>query len=257
MKRVVVLGTLGLASVACGLFTVPEATPRVTGDSNPLAEGLTAYVTQAGESTPPSPTLADEPAATSTPVPTPVTTFSSTANRQIFGNVSVLTISNITRYALLGQTALEIDQYMRQFGPPDSAGTRWFALTDALFNWNDTCICDGGGCVTGPVEVTVTVEYTWPTWEPSSGADPVLEGQWNFFEDALTTHEQGHGDRHSICGQWLGEAFLTLSPQPSCEALDNAMSGASGPVFAECRAAQGAYEAQTNHGQNDGVLWPP
>lgn len=218
---------------------------------------VTAVTAEANPPASASATLPAGPTASATPLPTPVTTFSSSVSSQVFGDVTVVTVSNFTRYALVGQTALELDQHMRQVGPPDSAGTRWFALTEPLFNWEDTCVCDGNGCVTGPVSVTVTVNYTLPTWDPPGDADPVLVGQWAFFEDAVATHERGHGDSASTCGQWLGEAFVALPPQPSCEGVDSAMSGASGAVFAECRAAQGAYEAQTNHGQNDGVLWPP
>jgi predicted secreted Zn-dependent protease len=186
-----------------------------------------------------------------------VTTSSSTVTSQTTGEVTVVTVSRITRYALVGQTAEELDIYMRALGPLDSTGNRWFALTEPLFNWDPTCACNGSACRMSPVTVTVTVDYTLPTWEPPPAADANLVAQWNAFETAVVTHERGHGDLATTCGQWLGEAFVALELGASCDAVDSAISLASNPVFAECRAAQRDYENATNHGQNDGVLWPP
>ena len=157
----------------------------------------------------------------------------------------------------MGNTADELDFYMRSFGPVDTTGHRWFALTDPKFNWDYACRCTDGGCATGPVTVTVTLDYTIPTWEPPTEADPDLVERWKNFQRALVLHERGHGELASACGQQLGEAFVALVAQATCAAVDSAVGAASSPIFAECRAAQRQYEDETRHGQSVGVLWPP
>lgn len=171
--------------------------------------------------------------------------------------MTVVTISNVTRYALVGTNAYQLDVYMRTLGPVDSTGFQWFALTEPSFDWQYPCECAEAGCVTGAVKVFVIIDYTLPTWEPPANASQTLVGQWMFFEGALTEHEQGHGDLASACGLMLGEALASIVPQATCEGVGGAVAAVTQPVFDECRAAQRAYEDETAHGQRDGVVWPP
>jgi predicted secreted Zn-dependent protease len=189
--------------------------------------------------------------------PTPVTTSSIDETIDNFGAVTVVTTSYITQYALIGETADDLESYMRTYGPPDSVGNRWYALTDPGFDWEITCACDDAGCAAGSVTIYVMIDYTLPTWEPPYGADVNLVANWRYFERALEQHERGHGDLASVCGQQLGEAFVALPPQPTCDAVKSAALEVSNSVFAGCRAAQAQYEDETNHGMNEGVIWPP
>jgi predicted secreted Zn-dependent protease len=255
MKRVAALAALALAGAACVLPGRAEAPDLVATEmANPLADGLTVAAL-----TDPVPTaVTPEPVSIPQPtLPTPVTTSSVSETIDTFGAVTVVTTSYTTRYALTGETAFDLEDYMRANGPLDSVGNRWYALTDPVFNWEIPCTCDEGSCAAGPVTVFVSLDYTLPVWEPPYGADVNLVAKWRYFERALLLHERGHGDLASVCGQWLGEAFVALPPQLTCEAVKSAALEASNPVFAECRAAQRQYEDETNHGQNEGVIWPP
>jgi predicted secreted Zn-dependent protease len=171
-------------------------------------------------------------------------------------DVEVVVNASRVYYRVGGITPEAIDADMAQHGPPDSADQRWWAITYPLYDWRFPCQCDGGGCVTGPVTIYVNLEYVLPLWYESASAPPALVERWNVFFDALRTHEAGHGEVARACGQRLGEAYLAIPPQPSCDALHAAVTATSGQVFVECRADQAGYEAGTAHGRTQGVIWP-
>jgi len=248
----------GLAGAACSSGRGNEVASAGPQSDNPIAEALTLAV----DSTPPASTplatsIASMPAATYTPWPTPINTTTTAATSQTAEGVTVTTIANTTRYQLTGNTAGQLDFQMRNFGPLDSVGNRWLALTVPLFDWDYTCSCSDSGCTTGPATIYVTLDYSLPVWEPPANTDTLLVERWNLFQRAAVTHERGHGDLAVDCGWQLGQAFVTQPPQASCSAVDSAVSAVSQPVFAACRAAQNEYESTTNHGQTDGVVWPP
>lgn len=253
------LASVMLVGAACALppEAGSESLPATPASDNPLADALTAAATSLPAEHMAQPSLVPQTGSNPTPLPTPVLTSDETTYSTPFEGGVVLTTAKVTRYTLLGDSAETLNEYMRYFAPLDSYGNSWLALTDPVFNWGYDCGCGEAGCVTGPLTIYVTLDYTLPTWEPPPGTDATLEYQWNRFERAVINHERGHGDLATECGLWLGEAFAVLPPQASCGAVHGAVSTASQPVFAECRAAQSNYETTTNHGQTDGVVWPP
>ena len=181
-----------------------------------------------------------------------------TTTSETRGAVTLVATTTVRRYAVGGQTAADIDAEMRTAGPVDPlGGYHWFALTEPLFDWRYECPCTEDGCLPGPVTALLTVTLTLPRWTAPAGADGSLGGQWAAFEAALAAHEQGHAALAADCAWALGEAIAALPSQPSCPAVDAAARAASGPVFAACRAAQRAYEDETDHGWTQGVIWPP
>lgn len=248
------------AGLACSLpsasitptppVAVPESPTQPPDDHTPLP-GVTA-----NQSNPTTPTI---PPATATLSPRPVVTEqSSTSSEDTRDGITLITTTNTTRYFVYGATADEIDAEMRTVGPTDPiGGYHWFALTEPLFDWRYDCVCGEGECIAESLRVLLTVNYSFPRWQPTGPADELLRGQWTAFESALIGHEQGHGKLASDCAWQLGEAFASLPPAPTCADLDQAVLAASNPVFVACREAQVQYEIETNHGAAQGVIWPP
>ena len=173
--------------------------------------------------------------------------------------MTLRTTTTTIHYFISGTTSEELDAQMRSLGPVDAlGGYHWFALTEPLFDWRYDCPCADQSCLPGPVTALLTIRMTLPRWiiPPGMESDP-LAGQWAAFESALAVHEGGHADLAVACAWQLGEAIAALPPAGSCAEIDAAVGPATDPVFAACREAQRAYENETNHGQSQGVIWPP
>ncbi len=231
--------------------TTPTNSPTPPSDDHTPVPDFTT-----NQPDPATPTI---PPPTVTPSPRPVVTEqASNYNEESRDGVTLITTTNTTRYYIYGSTAEEIDTEMRTVGPTDPAGGyHWFALTEPLFDWRYDCVCGEGGCAAESLRMLLTVNYSFPRWQAADPIDEVLRGQWAAFESALIGHERGHGSLAADCAWKLGEAFINLSPSPTCPELDQAVHAASSPVFAACREAQVLYETETNHGASQGVIWPP
>lgn len=170
------------------------------------------------------------------------------------GDVTVIEATTIQHYTIIAPDADGVAMVMAAEGPADSVGNRWWALTEPLFDWRYECQCSDAGCITGPVTVIVSTTIQLPEWEVGA---PTPDAQWSYFYTALRGHEEGHQALAGECGMALGRAMISIPPQTTCEALPAAITAATNPVFADCRAAQITYETETNHGINEGVVWPP
>jgi predicted secreted Zn-dependent protease len=247
---------IGVASLGCTLVShLPDPTPDSFVPSPVLAVALSPTATEATAA--PSPTASPSPTFTFAP-PTPTDVLTSRTTRETRGAVTLIRIANLRRYHISGESVDELDAEMRSVGPVDPlGGFHWFALTEPLFDWRYPCECGDQGCVTGPVTLILTIQYTLPSWIAPEEASEELRAQWAAFELALYSHEWGHGDLAAECAWSLGEAFVALPPAETCADVDQAVSAASQLVFAACREAQRRYEDETNHGQSQGVIWPP
>lgn len=258
---------ISLAAILVGCATVGGTTIATPTHHTPPASPLPgATVTRIPSPTAtftptmlPSATPAPSPTPTATTSPTPTFEFvGSSVTEETRGSVTLVLITNLVNYDITGRTADELDAQMRVRGPNDPLGSsRWYALTEPLFDWQVPCSCTETGCVTGPVSIMLTLTYTFPRWLPPAGADEALRVRWAAFEAALLEHERGHGALAIECAWQLGETFAALPPVASCAELDRAVLAASQPVFAVCRDAQRQYETETGHGQTQGVVWPP
>jgi predicted secreted Zn-dependent protease len=237
----------------------PTSTPTLTSPPpsptpSPHPTDLPIPTPTPAPTTPPSPTL---PTGAPSPTP-PTTTFSSEVEEETRGDVTLVTVTNVTHYHIGGATDDEIDEQMLALGPVDPlGGHHWYALTEPLFDWSYPCRCDDAGCVTGPPTITLTLSYTLPLWQPPADVSDALVEQWEAFADALLEHERGHGALAAECAWALGEAFVALPPLSTCTQVDQAVATTGEVVFFTCREAQRRYEAETGHGRSQGVIWPP
>lgn len=232
----------------------------------PVASTPTASTAIPSATLTPTPTSTSSrtsaPTATPTPSPLPTATptalFSEGSRRETKGSVSVVTTTRQTNYFIHGTTAEQLDREMRTVGPTDAAaGLHWYALTEPRFGWDKACTCTEAGCAASAITVYLSLDYWLPLWLPPEGVEEELVWDWQAFSLALLEHERGHGALAMTCAWALGDTFSALPPAPTCADLDAAMQAASSPVFATCRAEQRHYENTTNHGQKEGVVWPP
>jgi predicted secreted Zn-dependent protease len=172
--------------------------------------------------------------------------------------VVTLRQSNVTvTYMVGGATAEEIDWQMAILGPRDVlGGYSWYALTEPMFNWEYECACADLGCKPPAVTILLTIRYTIPHWsQPGMEHDPLV-GYWNYFEQALRTHEQGHGELAAGCAWQLGDAITAQPAAATCAEFDASIP-ATDTVFQGCRSAQPTNEEETKHRESQGVAWPP
>lgn len=236
---------LTLALLACNLSRLaaePPGLPTPTALSAwPTATpGATSTATQTPESVP-SPS----------PYPTPVISESVTRSDESRGPVTLTRYVTVRRYSLRAASADELATGMATYGPQG-----FWALTEPLFDWGYACECRDGACGTGPVEMILSLTYSFPGWD-DPGGDPLLSLQWGNFVTALEAHERLHGDLAADCAWQLGESFVALPAQADCAGVDAAVRAASEAIFPGCRQAQRQLDDETGHGQTQGVAWPP
>lgn len=244
--------------LACGMISrAAEPTPRPTATAAAMPVIAVSVL-------PPTP----HPTATAAirPTTTPALTATLPAiqataqgyREETRGPVTLKKYTTTVTYFIGGESPEEIDWQMSLLGPRDAlGGYAWYALTEPRFNWEYECACTDQGCRPPTVASVVDIRYTVPHWsEPGMEHDP-LTAAWGAFESALVTHERGHGDLAVECGWQIGEAINALLPAATCADFDASVQAAVEPVFQSCRAAQKAYEDQTNHGYTQGVIWPP
>ncbi len=259
MRRHRALAALLAAACGCNLLThLPVERPIPTAATAGSVSLAATAIPTATASRAASPTAAPTtPAPTATPTaPAPQTSVTRTTHEETRGAVTLQATTVTVRYIIGGLSGEAIDTQMRTLGPTDAlGGYHWYALTEPLFDWQLQPSCGDAGCTVQAATLLLTVRYTLPQWSPEGTPDPELAARWAAFEASLIAHEQGHGALATDCAWQLGAAFTALVA-PSEAALHEAARAASEPVFAACRAAQRAYEDETDHGRAQGVIWP-
>jgi predicted secreted Zn-dependent protease len=225
----------------------------------------------------PRPTLTDTPTATATATVTltATTTLSPTLSatptlvaatmvigyryaQETRGAVTLRRTDGTIDYLVHGSTADEITRQMKALGPRDPIGHfLWYGLTTPLYDVDTACGCSDAGCASPTVTVNLLINYMLPHWSEPGMEHDRLAAYWSYFEGAITTHEQGHGDIAATCAWQMGDAITALPPAATCEAYSAAVNAARIAVSAQCRQMQQAYDNSTGHGATQGVVWPP
>lgn len=127
-------------------------------------------------------------------------------------------------YPIAGSTSRELKNQMKRKGP----GGYW-AYTGWYVRWS-------GGC-----QVTVTISYEYPKWTNRGQAPAELRAKWDSMFSALERHEQQHGQHGVNAAKEIDSTGCSGNPQ----AITNKWAN-----------QDKVFDAQTNHGRNQGVVLP-
>jgi predicted secreted Zn-dependent protease len=95
-----------------------------------------------------------------------------------------------------------------------------------------------------PVECPYTI--TMPNWTDRHGASPEAQAEWDRWYAALERHERGHVDATAWIFDDMDGTMIGLSPSEAAGQFDK--------FVYDAQQASDRYDADTNHGLNDGTV---
>ena len=94
--------------------------------------------------------------------------------------------------------------------------------------------------------VTCPYAITMPNWTDKSSASPEAQAEWDRWYAALEKHERGHIDATSWMFDNMDESMIGLTPTEA--------EGQFGKFVYDAQQASDRYDAETNHGLNEGTV---
>nr|PZN74272.1 MAG: hypothetical protein DIU57_19450 [Pseudomonadota bacterium] len=161
----------------------------------------------------------------------------------------------IKYYDVRGTTIEELRHEVYSRGPYDSTGQRFAGWAEWRIRWWYDREQVPQGCKVSRAVTETDIEYTLPRWVDAANAPEELRETWNRFVEALTVHEQGHGDLARALAAEIEFAIRNLPPEPTCEELDRKVNELANRMILEDRT-QEAYDLATGHGQTQGAVFP-
>lgn len=175
---------------------------------------------------------------------------------QVEQNEHITVDARYTTYAVEGSTAEELRQQLDQLGVVDESGEHFEGHTEWEVTWAYAYRQNGGGCAAGQAEVLVEIHILLPEWEPPRQAPEALVSKWDEFRRALRAHEEGHGQIAVEAAEQIYEALSNLPVYPTCEGLEKAADELGENLLESHRRREKAYDAESNHGRNQGAHFP-
>ena len=127
-------------------------------------------------------------------------------------------------YTITGSTSRELKNQMKRKGPRG-----YWAYTGWYVTWT-------GGCRT-----TVKVSYEYPKWENRNQAPAALRAKWDSMIKALKNHEEQHGQHGINAAKEIEKTNCAGNPKS---------------ITSKWANQDKIFDAQTNHGKNQGVVLP-
>ncbi len=163
---------------------------------------------------------------------------------------------NYAYYEIIGATANDLRTQMDRFGPADEFRTQHDAHTEWYVDWSYPNSIINGSCATGPIQVTVTITYTFPKWNIPPDASQELVDKWLTYIRALQMHEDGHKKIGLDAGYEILRTLNELPAYPSCSQLEQAADTVGHNILDEFRQQEVVYDQVTTHGEAQGVRFP-
>ena len=118
----------------------------------------------------------------------------------------------IKYYDVRGSTIEELRREVYSRGPYDSTGQRFAGWAEWRIRWWFDREQVPQGCKISRAVTETDIEYTLPRWVDADNAQPELRERWDRFLEALTLHEQGHGELARALAAEIEFAIRNLPP---------------------------------------------
>lgn len=139
---------------------------------------------------------------------------------------------------------------MNQKGPGE-----FFGKTDYYISWSFRWDGKPGNCRITSAIVDTEIKTFMPVWQDQASASPGLQAKWQQFYDVLMEHEQGHASLAKTGAADVRQAINALPGKPSCDQLEREANNVGNRILDRVRQQNVRYDAQTDHGRNDGAIW--
>ncbi len=137
-----------------------------------------------------------------------------------------------------------------------SDGKKYDSITNWKVKWDYGHYRNSEVCSAESFRVTVDVIFRLPKWVRTVDAPQQLADKWDRYIKNLIAHEYGHRDRAVEAATELTRAVAELAPARTCAELDREVNRICRARLNELIADQDEYDAATNHGLSQGVMFP-
>lgn len=160
-------------------------------------------------------------------------------------------------YQITGNTEKELRQQMSALGPPDEETGKIFdARTDWTIKWYFYYDKSNNECKIDRAEVSLSLTYIYPEWNPPADAASALVSKWNTYMENLVIHEEAHGSLADDGARIIYQTILDMPPVTTCDALGEATNAAAQEKIDDLKQRQKAYDDETGHGKTQGAVFP-
>jgi predicted secreted Zn-dependent protease len=159
-------------------------------------------------------------------------------------------------YDVTGKTSQDVRTDLNRHGPFDSQGRRFDGYTRWYVRWRYIYKSVPEGCGISGVSTNVDVAITLPRLNPDTDASEDLKKSFANFADKLRLHEEQHG-RHAIeIAKRIETGIAALPPEGTCERLGQVANDLGYALIKEANQQDLDYDARTQHGRTEGVIFP-
>lgn len=161
-------------------------------------------------------------------------------------------VTTETNYYLVdGKNARAIRQDMN-----NKRTGKYDALTSWWVKWHFYWNTKAGLCKLTRVTTNVNIKFTLPKLMPESVANEDAKQRWNSYYSALIAHENGHRDLALEAAAEIETALLDMDADDNCNRLEKDANSLAHRIIDDYSALQKQYDLDTNHGINDGAVFP-
>lgn len=154
-------------------------------------------------------------------------------------------------YSIKGNTPQAIRNDMNKKRPHDyDAYTYWHVK----WHFNMSQDQDEEYCEISTVDVNLDVTFTLPRLKRF--ATDEIEELWNDYYTALVDHEHQHKDIAVEAAEAIEEALNELEGEEDCEQLEEVANATAYEIVDEYKEKQVEFDDDTNHGMDDGAVFP-
>lgn len=158
-------------------------------------------------------------------------------------------------YRVAGSTATELRRSMLSGGPKEDGGA-WYGYTTWHVRWRYDYVPVSEGCRIQEVDVNFRSRVRLPRWDPPDEADAQLVSEWRAFVAALREHEYGHRDIGARAARDILRRLRSLRLD-RCDGMEDRASTLAHRILERYREREDGYDRRTNHGEQQGAVWPP
>ncbi len=133
---------------------------------------------------------------------------------------------------------------------------KYDALTSWWIKWRFYWNSETGLCKLTRVTTDVEIKFTLPKLMPESVANEDAKQRWDSYYSALIAHENGHRDLAIEAAAEIERALLDMEGRDNCKRLEKDANSLAHHIVDDYSARQKHYDKQTNHGMNDGAVFP-
>jgi predicted secreted Zn-dependent protease len=132
---------------------------------------------------------------------------------------------------------------------------------DAYTNWNvtwrfNTAKNKNKDCEIKDIKVALDIKFILPQWKADRSVGDDLKEHWNNYYTALIDHENQHKDIAIEMAHEIEEVLNELGATKDCNYLKKTANDTANKVLKDYKRKQNDFDKDTNHGINDGAVFP-